>query len=254
MQRMLEKGRKVYLRLPDSNGFEKYELIGDDGMVLYNVRTRFEVFKIMMKYMLFGEPDSVTYYFRLGKAFNFPSGYQIGTGSIYHFNELPESVKQSFALFKSGEKYLRKGPVTLRPEVTNLDIGLRTDEPRVVVMPIDPIEENPVEKDSEDDTFMKVHIKTVGQIRGSEKAILEVKRNVNIIKSIYTVVAKGRLDTMDSPWDYYEGKVFDLASDEKLDFTSEKIGSVSFAKTSAARIEFERKENLDYAVSYFPSN
>jgi Apea-like HEPN len=245
-----EKGKKGVLRVDDSDGFEKYELIGNDKMVIYRVRTKFEQFKIMMNYMLFGEPDSVIYYFRLGKASNFPTGYLIGTGSMYHFNELPESVKQSFALFKSAEKYLKKGPVTVNPkDVTHLYHGRQTDEFQAIVVPLDPVEENPIEKDWDDDTYMKVQLETVGQIRGSEKAILEAKRNVNIIKLIYGVDVERRLDQMDSPWDYYEGKVFDLAPDEKLDFRSEKKGSVSFAKTSAAKIVCERKENLDYAVS-----
>ena len=84
-QEKLAKWKHLLIRIDDHDGIERYEIIGDDEFIIHLVRKLQDQLKIITDYILLGASQDETYFFRIGKAYNFPSGYQIGTRQIYPY-------------------------------------------------------------------------------------------------------------------------------------------------------------------------
>lgn len=107
----------------------------------------------------FKEPNVLEYYFRIARSGDFPEGFEIGTGNIISYDNLPEDVKASlnehWKYFFEDDKFSW--------------------------------EKNLEEYAERQKKYAYVHfpIKSIGGFKSSEKAFKEVRKNTNILKFVY---------------------------------------------------------------------
>lgn len=102
------KMRQYLIELDSKNGSRRYQFIGDDKMIIHFVRSQKEHLQLLFDYILLDpEPNIVTYFYLIGNADGFPQGYEIGSGKLYHFQELPRIVKDSWRYWKNASKYIK---------------------------------------------------------------------------------------------------------------------------------------------------
>ncbi|AIC16517.1 hypothetical protein [Nitrososphaera viennensis] len=46
---------------------------------------------------IFGNPKKFHFYFRLGRLFDFPEGYQVGSGKLFPFDKLPDFAQKNLS-------------------------------------------------------------------------------------------------------------------------------------------------------------
>jgi hypothetical protein len=100
------------------------------------------------------KPHDYDFYFRIGSGLScFGTGYQVGKGKIYRFKDLPtaQNIRSFFPLIGSA-----------KPSTTEQ-----------------------TERRLENERFLHYRIKSIGTYRAREKAILELKRSISILKLIY---------------------------------------------------------------------
>jgi hypothetical protein len=128
---------------------------------------------------LFSSPKDFDFYFRIGEAFGFTEGYIVGDGELYSFNKLPSSIQE----------YLKK------------QFSHRLEEDRKYTGE----ELEGYTKRREKEWYLHIQVQCVGFHKAIEKAIVNAKRNVNILKLYYdthTFLYEFAIDSINSPFDY----------------------------------------------------
>lgn len=107
----------------------------------------------------FSEPNVSDYFFRIARAGDFPEGFEIGTGNMISYDNLPEDVKaslgQHWRMFFEDDKFAWEKNV-----------------------------EEYIERQRKY-AYICFPIKSIGGFKSSEKAYLEVRKNTNIFKFVY---------------------------------------------------------------------
>jgi len=135
-----------------------------------------EEFTSYLDSKLFSSPRDFDFYFRIGETSGFTDGYTVGNGKLYPFNKLPSSI----------QKHLR----TQFPHRLDEDRAYGGEKLGDYV------------KRREQEWYLHIQVQSVGYHKAREKAIVNAKRNVNILKLIYG--PHGSLSDYDiqSPFDY----------------------------------------------------
>lgn len=107
---------------------------------------------------LLAKPTEYDFYFKIGRAGDFPDGYQLGNGIILSYEKLPEKIKTY--LLKQWEFTYEEDKYTW--ENTPEDY----------------------EKRKKNESYMYVRVESTGYFKAEEKAFIAAKRNANILKLI----------------------------------------------------------------------
>lgn len=120
------------------------------------------------------DPYHYDFYFRVGSLYGFMTGYQIGRGSIYQFKDLPIGIRQNFFHPLMHGTTVSKHPNTER-----------------------------IEKNQENERFLHFRVESVGSYKAREKAILELKRTISILKLIYLWQTSYLVESTFSSYEYH---------------------------------------------------
>lgn len=174
---------------------------------------------VILQMTILTDPEVYTFYFRLGNARNFPEGYQIGTGRLYSFNGSPVDVqKRILSCVKKLETEDLGFPMLIQPFV------------------------NP-----ENDWYMKIEVEAIpryGVREAEEKAEIEVKQNLNIIKLFYGIPEYYQHQFTLSLYEkYYEMK---NRSTSKSHYREDH--GYNWSQPKPFSITFERNSSFDIAI------
>ena len=104
---LTEEVRKFLIEIDSHDDIRCFHRVGDDKTLIHLIHSKKEQLKIMIDYLLLGSETFKTFFFRLGRANGFSMEYQIGSGKLYHFQQLPESVKVSWQFWKKNMELLK---------------------------------------------------------------------------------------------------------------------------------------------------
>lgn len=199
----------------DNASFRDVHDFFSPGMLLYlgkkSVKeVTFEDLKRGLDKKIVGEPFTYNFYFRLGRASDFPEGYQIGSGKLYPFTKLPKHVRDYISLDWKYE--YRDNPEFARTLKEYKEYRRQ-------------------------DWYMHIEVKSVGWNRATEKAIQIARRNMNIYKMVYfTESYFEHIVGLRTPFDYC--------------FSVRKGGSMGSARTGGSfDMPFYRVDLLDKMIS-----
>ena len=233
------RNREYLVEIDSQNGIRRFQPISNDKEIYLLVNSQKEQLKILVDYlMLDPERANDTYFFLIGEADGFPPGYQIGLGKLYHFQQLPKLVKESWRHWKTFSKYGKiekneggKGYVLVFPE------NKLPDE----------------EADYREKWFIKITIKSFGSFSAERKAISTINRIASIIRLFcgtpehyLPFYEEGKLNSL---WDYYSNNNPDVDLNEKSEVPIEQLGAVNFVNTKDFLLNFTRITEHDNYIS-----
>lgn len=233
------RNREHLVEIDSQNGIRRFQPIGNDKEIYHLVNSQKKQLKILVDYaMLDPELDNNTYFFLIGVADGFPPGYQIGLGKLYHFQQLPKLVKESWRHWKTFSKY---------GKIEEVEGG----KGYVFVIPEDiPPDEEAYYKEK---WFIKIQIKSFGSFSAERKAISTINRIVSIIRLFcgtpehyLPFYQEGKLNSL---WDYYCNDKTDVDLDEKSEIPREQLGAVNFVSTKNFLLNFTRMTEFDNYIS-----
>jgi hypothetical protein len=174
---------------------------------------------VILQMTILADPEDYTFYFRLGNARNFPEGFQIGTGRLYSFNGLSVDVqKRILSCVKKLETEDLGFPMLIQPFV------------------------NP-----ENDWYMKIEVEAIpryGLRKAEEKAEIEVKQNLNLIKLFYEIPEYYQNQ---SPLSLYE-KYYEMKNGTTSKSHYRDDHGYTWSQPKPFSITFERNSSFDIGI------
>lgn len=158
LQKMIRKIPEIsdYISDYDVNDFFFFRLTMIEKLAIESIDR--ESLKKTIDNYFFKEPDVVDYYFRIARSGDFPEGFEIGTGNMISYDNLPEDVKAS--LDQHWEFFFEEDKFSWEKN-----------------------KEQYVERQRKY-AYIHFQIKSIGSFKSSEKSFIEVRKNTNILKFV----------------------------------------------------------------------
>jgi hypothetical protein len=144
-------GKSQYISVPDISEF--YDNLVNDN--IQNLQYESLIDSLNNKILI--EPYSYNFYFSIGRLYGFMTGFEIGTGSIYQFKDLPKEIKHSFSGLLDGTKKNKNFVMTKGVE----DLQKR-------------------------ERFLHIKVESIGSNKAKENALFQLKSIINILKFVYS--------------------------------------------------------------------